>query len=214
MYAYTNRLAEERRDHPREDLVSVLMNAEVDGERLTELEFDLFVLLLAVAGNETTRNGISGGMLLLMENPDQHARLVADPTLIPSAVEEMVRMVTPVMHFRRTALVDTEIHGQKIREGDKVVIWYPSANRDEAVFADPDRFDIARTPNDHLSFGLGQHFCLGANLARLEMCVMFEEIFRRIPDVTLAGPVRRLRSNFINGRKSMPVRFTPETAAP
>jgi cholest-4-en-3-one 26-monooxygenase len=214
MYAYTNRLAEERRDHPREDLVSVLLNAEVDGERLTELEFDLFVLLLAVAGNETTRNGISGGMLLLMENPDQHARLVADPTLIPSAVEEMVRMVTPVMHFRRTALVDTEIHGQKIREGDKVVIWYPSANRDEAVFADPDRFDIARTPNDHLSFGLGQHFCLGANLARLEMCVMFEEIFRRIPDVTLAGPVRRLRSNFINGRKSMPVRFTPETAAP
>ena len=212
MYAYTNQLAETRRDQPREDLVSVLMNAEVDGERLTELEFDLFVLLLAVAGNETTRNGISGGMLQLIENPDQHARLLADPSLIPSAVEEMLRMVTPVMHFRRTAVADTELRGQKIREGDKVVIWYPSANRDETVFTDPDRFDVGRTPNEHVAFGIGQHFCLGANLARLEMQVMFEEIFRRIPDVTLAGPVRRLRSNFINGRKSMPVRFTPERA--
>jgi cholest-4-en-3-one 26-monooxygenase len=213
MYAYTNQLAETRRGSPREDLVSVLMNAEVDGEKLSELEFDLFVLLLAVAGNETTRNGISGGMLQLMDNPDQHARLLADPSLVPSAIEEMLRTVTPVMHFRRTALVDTEIRGQKIREGDKVVVWYPSANRDETVFEDPDRFDVARTPNDHLAFGLGQHFCLGANLARLEMRVMFEEILRRIPDVKLAGPVRRLRSNFINGRKSMPVTFTPESAA-
>jgi cholest-4-en-3-one 26-monooxygenase len=213
MYAYTNQLAETRRGSPREDLVSVLMNAEVDGEKLSELEFDLFVLLLAVAGNETTRNGISGGMLQLMDNPDQHARLLADPSLVPSAIEEMLRTVTPVMHFRRTALVDTEIRGQKIREGDKVVVWYPSANRDETVFEDPDRFDVARTPNDHLAFGLGQHFCLGANLARLEMRVMFEEILRRIPDVKLAGPERRRRSNFINGRKSMPVTFTPESAA-
>jgi cytochrome P450 len=152
-------------------------------------------------------------MLQLIDNPDQHARLLADPTLVPSAVEEVLRTVTPVMHFRRTALVDTEIRGQKIREGDKVVVWYPSANRDETVFEDPDRFDVARTPNDHLAFGLGQHFCLGANVARLEMRVMFEEILRRIPDVRLAGPVRRLRSNFINGRKSMPVTFTPESTA-
>jgi cholest-4-en-3-one 26-monooxygenase len=210
MYVYANQLAEARRTRPKDDLVSVLMQAEVEGEKLSELEFDLFFLLLAVAGNETTRNLISGGTLKLIENPAERARLLADPALLPTAIEEMLRTVSPVMHFRRTATHDVELHGEKIREGDKVILWYISANRDEDVFAEPERFDVGRTPNEHLAFGIGQHFCLGANLARLEIRIMFEELLRRLPDIELAGPIRRLRSNFINGIKSMPVRFTPE----
>jgi cholest-4-en-3-one 26-monooxygenase len=210
MYVYANRLAEARRTRPKDDLVSVLMQAEVEGEKLSELEFDLFFLLLAVAGNETTRNLISGGTLKLIENPAERARLLADPALLPTAIEEMLRTVSPVMHFRRTATHDVELHGEKIREGDKVILWYISANRDEDVFAEPERFDVGRTPNEHLAFGIGQHFCLGANLARLEIRIMFEELLKRLPDVELAGPIRRLRSNFINGIKSMPVRFTSE----
>jgi cholest-4-en-3-one 26-monooxygenase len=210
MYMYANQLALERRDNPREDLVSVLMRGEVDGERLSEMEFDSFFLLLAVAGNETARNLISGGMLALIEHPEQRARLLADMSLLPTAVEEMLRWVSPVMHFRRTATRDTVLRGQKIREGDKVVIFYPSANRDEEIFPNADRFDVGRTPNEHLAFGIGEHFCLGSNLARLEIRLIFEELLRRLPDIELAGPVRRLRSNFIGGIKRMPVRFTPE----
>jgi len=186
------------------------MNAELDGEKLTELEFDLFFLLLAVAGNETTRNLISGGMLALIEHPDERAKLIADPSRIASGVEEMLRWVSPVMHFRRTATRDVEIRGQKIREGDKVMIYYISANRDEEIFPEPYRFDVGRTPNEHVAFGIGEHFCLGSNLARMEIRVMFEEVLRRLPDIELAGPAARLRSNFINGIKRMPVRFTPE----
>lgn len=211
MWMYANELAQARKDRG-EDLVSVLLAAEVDGERLTEMEFDSFFLLLAVAGNETTRNLLSGGMLALIEHPDQRARLLADPSLLPTAVEEMLRWVTPVMYFRRTVTRDVELRGQLIREGQKVALYYNSANRDEAVFPDPDRFDVGRTPNDHLAFGVGQHFCLGANLARLEIRLFFEELLRRLPDLELAGPVRRLRSNFINGIKEMPVKFTPERA--
>ena len=210
LWAYANQLALERRQRPREDLVSVLMQAEVDGERLSEMEFDSFFLLLSVAGNETTRNLIAGGMLALIEHPAERARLVADPALLPRAVEEMLRWVSPVIHFRRTATRDTELRGQTIRAGQKVVLFYPSANRDEAVFPEPERFDVSRTPNEHLAFGIGEHFCLGASLARLEIRVMFEELLGRLPDMELAGPVRRLRSNFINGIKRMPVRFTPE----
>ena len=173
------------------------------------MEFDSFFLLLAVAGNETTRNLISGGMLALIEHPARAPQLLDDPSLLPTAVEEMLRWVTPVSHFRRTATRDVEIRGQKIREGDKVVIYYPSANRDEDVFTDPTRSTSARSPNDHIAFGIGEHFCLGANLARLEIRVMFEELLRRLPDIELAGPVRRLRSNFINGVKEMPIKFTP-----
>jgi cholest-4-en-3-one 26-monooxygenase len=172
------------------------------------MEFDSFFLVLAVAGNETTRNLISGGMLALMEHPDQWARLVADPSLIPSAVEEMLRWVTPVMYFRRTATCDTELRGVKIKENQKVCLYYTSANRDEDVFPDPQRFDVGRTPNEHLAFGGGQHFCLGANLARLEIRVMFEELVRRFPKIDLRGPARRLQSNFINGFKEIPVRLT------
>ncbi len=209
IWMYASQLAETRKGEAGEDLVSVLMNAEVDGTRLTEMEFDSFFLVLAVAGNETTRNLISGGMLALLEHPAEYQRLVDDPSLIPSAVEEMLRWVTPVMHFRRTATRDTEIRGVTIKENDKVVLCYPSANRDEAVFTDASRFDVGRTPNEHLAFGTGQHFCLGANLARLEIRVMFEELLRRFPRIELAGPVRRLRSNFINGFKAIPVRLRP-----
>src|SRR5438309_2172192 len=210
MYEYANQLALQRRDSAQDDLVSVLLKAEGDGERLSELEFDLFFLLLAVAGNETTRNLISHAMLALIENPGERKKLVDDPSLIPGAVEEMLRWGTPVMHFRRTATGDAELGGQKIKEGDKVVIWYISANRDESVFTDPYRFDVTRTPNEHVAFGGGgPHFCLGANLARMEIRVMFQEVLRRLPDMELAGPAERLRSNFINGIKHMPVEFSP-----
>ena len=210
MYLYANELALQRRDSPREDLVSVLMRAEVDGERLTELEFDVFFLLLAVAGNETTRNLIAGGMHALFEHPEQWRRLREDRGLLPTAVEETLRWVTPVMHFRRTATRDTALAGHPIAEGDKVVLFYTSGNRDESVFEEPDRFDVGRQPNEHLTFGGGgAHFCLGANLARLEIRLIFDELLRRLPDIEPAGPARRLRSNFINGIKEMPVRFTP-----
>jgi cholest-4-en-3-one 26-monooxygenase len=212
LYAYANNLAAERRADPRNDLVSVLLEAEVGGEKLTELEFDLFFLLLAVAGNETTRNAISHGMLGFFDHSDQWQRLLADPALIPTTVEEVLRWASPVMHFRRTAMKDTQIGGVPIAEGDKVVVWYISANRDENIFGPTaSTFDIGRTPNEHIAFGGGgPHFCLGANLAKLEIRVMFEELSKRLPDIALDGNVRRLRSNFINGIKEMPVRFTPE----
>lgn len=210
MWAYAHQLAAERKRQPGNDLVSTLLHAEVDGRTLSEMEFDSFFLLLAVAGNETTRNLISGGMLALLEHPDQKEKLLSHPELLPTAVEEMLRWVTPVVCFRRTATADTEIRGQKIREGEKVVIFYISANRDEEVFPHADRFDVARFPNEHIAFGIGEHYCLGANLARLEIRIMFEELLRRMPDMELAGPVRRLRSNFLSGIKSMPVRFRPE----
>jgi cholest-4-en-3-one 26-monooxygenase len=208
MWGYANELAEARKGKEGKDLVTVLVNAEVDGEQLTEMEFDAFFLLLAVAGNETTRNLISGGMLALIEHPEQYARLRAEPAMLPSAVEEMLRWVTPVIHFRRTATRDTEIRGRAIKENDKVVLYYASANRDEEIFTNGGVFDIARTPNEHVAFGIGQHSCLGLNLARLEIRVIFEEILSRLPALELDGNVRRLRSNFINGIKQMPVKWS------
>jgi cholest-4-en-3-one 26-monooxygenase len=208
MFAYANDLAAEKRANPGDDIISVLLQAEVEGERLSDLEFDLFFELLAVAGNETTRNLISHGMLALMENPDQRRQLLADPSLLPGAVDEMLRYASPVMYMRRTARADFELDDQKIREGDKVALWYIAANHDPAVFDDPHRFDITRNAAEHEAFGGGgPHFCLGTHLAKLEIKVMFEELLARIPDMELAGPVERLRSNFINGIKHMPVRF-------
>jgi cytochrome P450 len=184
----------------------VLLEAEVDGERLNPLDVDLFFLLLMNAGSETTRNLITGGMLTLFEHPDERDRLQDDLSLLPGAVEEMLRFVTPVLHFRRTAREETTLGGQIIRAGDKVAIWYVSANRDDDQFPDPDRFDITRRPNDHVAFGAGgPHFCLGAGLARLEARVLFEGLLTRFPTLRLEGPARRLRSNFINGIKSLPV---------
>lgn len=209
LYAYAEGLAAERRASPRDDIVTALITAEVDGEALTTNEFDLFFLLLAVAGNETTRNAISHGMLALIEHPDQRQRLLDDPSLIDTAVEEILRWASPVMHFRRTATRDTVIHDQVIKAGDGVIMWHMSANRDEDVFDDPFRFDVGREHNPHtmhVAFGGGgPHFCLGANLARAEIKVMFEALLPRLPRIELAGPARRLRSNFINGIKEMPV---------
>jgi cholest-4-en-3-one 26-monooxygenase len=206
LYMYANQLAAERKLDPRDDLITTLLTAEGD-DALSEHEFDLFILLLSVAGNETTRNAISHGVLAFMEHPDQWAALRADPGLLDSAVEEVLRWASPVMHFRRTATVDIEVHGEHIAEGDPVVMYYISANRDEDVFADPYRFDVTRTPNPHVAFGGGgPHFCLGAQLARLEMRIMFEELLARVESVALAGDVSRLRSNFINGIKHLPTR--------
>ncbi|WP_334144963.1 cytochrome P450 [Rhabdothermincola sp.] len=210
LYLYANTLAAEKRKDPRDDIVSRLLGAEIDGDRLSETEFDMFFMLLAVAGNETTRNATSHGMKALMDNPDQFEKLKANPDLLPSAVEEIVRWATPVLHFRRTAMRDYELGGKLIRKGDKVVMWHISANRDETVFEDPFRFDIERSPNDHIGFGGGgPHYCLGANLARMELRIIFEEIITRMPDIELAGEPEYLRSNFIGGIKHMPVRFTP-----
>ncbi len=207
MFAYADRLCGERAGGDGTDLLSALLAAEVDGDRLSQMDVDLFFMLLMNAGSETTRNLVTGGVNTLFQHPDERARLAAAPALLPSAIEEMLRWVTPVMHFRRTARADTELGGQAIAEGDKVVMWYVSANRDEAAFLDADRFDVGRTPNEHVAFGAGgPHFCLGASLARLEARVMFEELVSRFPDLELAGPPRRLRSNFINGIKELPVR--------
>ncbi|HYI45163.1 MAG TPA: cytochrome P450 [Actinomycetota bacterium] len=212
MFGYADSLAKERKKDPRQDLVTTLIESEVDGEQISDMDFNVFFLLLAVAGNETTRNLISGGMLELIQNPDERQKLIDDPSKIPTAIEEMLRLVTPVMHFRRTATKDVEIKGKKIKEGDKVVVWYISANRDAEMFPNPHTFDGARTPNEHIAFGGGgPHFCIGANLARLEIRVMFEELLKRIPDMELTDTPARLRSNFINGLKHMPVKFTPES---
>jgi len=210
LFQYGAWLADQRRAEPKDDIVSTLVHADVDGEALGGVEFNMFFFLLVVAGNETTRNAISGGMQALFEHPAERAKLQARPDLLDTAVDEIVRWVSPVIQFRRTATRDLELGGQKIRENDKLVVYYGAANRDPRAFAEPERFDVTRDPNPHLGFGIGVHYCLGASLAKLEMRIMFEELFRRLPDLQPAGPIARLRSNFINGIKSMPVRFTPE----
>ena len=208
IYAYAGQLAERRRARPEDDIVTRLLLPNEAGEMLTDDEFDLFFLLLTVAGNETTRNAASGGMLAFFEHPGQWQRLIDDPSLIPAAAEEIVRWVSPVNLFRRTATCDTELGGQRIAEGDKVVVFYPSANRDEAVFARPEEFDAGRDPNPHVGFGGGgPHFCLGKHLAVLELRVLLATLIDRMPDIKLDGQASRLRSNFINGIKHMPVRF-------
>ncbi|WP_084959399.1 cytochrome P450 [Thermoactinospora rubra] len=209
VYAYAEHLAAQRQAAPRDDIVTKLLQPGEDGETLTDNEFELFVLLLMVAGNETTRNAASGGMLALFEHPDQWKRLVDDPSLAGTASEEIVRWVSPVNLFRRTATADVELGGQLIREDDKVVVFYSSANRDAAVFGDPDVFDIGRDPNPHIGFGGGgAHFCLGNHLAKLELRVLFEQLARRFPRMRQAGEARRLRSLFINGIKELPVRVS------
>jgi cytochrome P450 len=200
-----NELVAERRKQPQDDLTSALLAAELEGESLTPPELASFFVLLVVAGNETTRNAISHGMKALTDFPDQRKKWWADfEGVAPTAIEEIVRWATPVIHFRRTATRDTELSGQKIRAGEKVVLWYNSANRDEDVFAEAGRFDVTRTPNEHVGFGgPGPHHCLGANLARREMRVMFREIATRIPDLEITGTPEYLRSNFIHGIKRM-----------
>ncbi|MBY0280344.1 cytochrome P450 [Candidatus Binatia bacterium] len=208
MLSYANGIRAEKRERPANDIASTLLAAEVDGEKLTDLEFDMFFLLLINAGGDTTRNLVAGGMLELLRRPDVLRTLRDEPRLLPGAIEEMLRFCSPVVHFRRTATRDVVLGGQAIAGGDKVVVFYSSANRDETVFPDPDTLDIARSPNEHVAFGGGGvHYCLGANLARVEIRALFGEVLSRLNDMELAGPVERLRSNFINGPRHMPVRF-------
>ena len=207
MFTYFTNLVEDSRKHPNNSVTSIISNAKVNGEPLPALELLSYLLLLVVAGNETTRNATSGGLLAFIENPEQLKRLKADPAMIKTAVEEIVRWTSPVIQFTRTATEDTVVRGQKIRAGESVCLFYPSANRDEDVFADPFKFDIGRNPNPHLAFGIGEHFCLGANLARLELTVIFRELAKRLDHAELAGPVERLRSSFVGGIKHMPIRY-------
>ncbi|MEX2394191.1 MAG: cytochrome P450 [Actinomycetota bacterium] len=207
MFMYAQELAADRRANPRGDIVTTLLEAEVEGHSLNELDFNLFFLLLAVAGNETTRNAMSHGMAALLENPDQYQVLVEDPSVIDTAVEEIVRWASPVMYFRRNVTQSTELRGVPMKEGDKLSVWYISANRDEDVFVDPFSFDVRRSPNEHIAFGHGHHFCLGFNLARLEIKVLFEELAKRVTKIESVGDISRLRSNFISGIKHLPVRF-------
>jgi linalool 8-monooxygenase len=208
---YLASMVTERRDKPADDLLTALISAELDGERLTDFEIAAFFALLMFAGNDTTRNTISGGALALMENPDQRRKLIDDPGLFDGmAVEEILRWVTPVMWFRRTPTTDTAIRGVPVREGDKVVMWYASGSRDEEAIPEPMRFDVSRPKVDHQAFGGGgRHFCLGSPLARLELKLLFPELLRRLPDMELAGPVGRSHSNWVNGFTSLPVTFTP-----
>jgi cholest-4-en-3-one 26-monooxygenase len=209
MFMYAQALAAERRAQPRADIVTTLLEAEIEGDQLTEMDFNLFFMLLSVAGNETTRNAIAHGMNAFLEHPDQWELLVSDPGRhIAGAVEEILRWASPVMYFRRNATRDITLGGQSIKAGDKISLWYISANRDESVFDEPFRFDITRDPNPHIAFGGGgPHFCLGAQLARLEIRLLFEELARRVPRLEALGAPDRLRSNFIGGIKHLPVRL-------
>ena len=203
-----NKLADVRRDNPTDDLTSALVAAQVEGESLTSQEIASFFILLCVAGNETTRNAITAGVLALHDFPEQKARWTADPTLSKTAVEEIVRWASPVNWMRRTATVDTTVNGTDVRAGDKLLLFYGSANRDETVFADPFTFDVGRNPNPHMGFGAaGPHFCLGSHLARREIAVVFSKLFEQLPDLQVIGPPDRLRASFVNGIKRLPVRL-------
>jgi cytochrome P450 family 142 subfamily A polypeptide 1 len=226
--AYIEDTIEARRKEPKEDLVSVLVNARDGGllredatvdtakmpsDQAAEMakdELTMFLVTLLIAGNETTRNALTGGMSQLIENPGERQKLIDDPSLIPSAVEEIVRYVSPVLNFARTATQDTELRGRKIKQGEKILLMYPSANRDADVFVEPDTFKVDRDPNPHVAFGIGNHFCLGANLARMEIRVVLEEILKRVPDMTYSdGPPKVHPSLLVRSFTHMPVTFTP-----
>lgn len=209
MFGYAARVAAEKRAAPGDDLASTLLHAEVDGRRLTDGEFALFFMLLVDAGGDTTRNLVAGGMLAMLERPEELARLRSDPNgLLATAREELLRFTSPVVYMRRTAKRDTEVAGHPIREGDKLALYYGAANRDPRVFAAPDRLDVARRPNHHVAFGAtGAHFCLGAQLARVEIDAMLREVLTRMTDLELAEAPEWLASNFISGPRRMPVRF-------
>ena len=204
---YFGRLSAARRREPRDDFTTTLANAQVGGAPIPEWELLSYYVLLIVAGNETTRNATSGGLLALMENPAELEKLRRNPNLAPTAVEEVVRWVSPVVQFCRTAAEDVEIRGTKVRKGEACCIFYPSANRDEDVFPDPFMFRVDRAPNEHYGFGIGVHFCLGANLARLELQEIFTRLVARLDEAELAGPVERMHSSFVGGIKRMPVRW-------
>jgi cholest-4-en-3-one 26-monooxygenase len=203
-------IADRRSKPPQDDLVSILCYSEIDGERLDDESIIQESLLILIGGDETSRHVMTDGMLALLDHPDQLAILRDDPSTMEIGVEELLRWVSPIKNMSRTVTRETELHGETLREGDQLILMYPSANRDDAVFEDPNRFDVRRNPNPHLAFGFGPHFCMGASLARLELKVMFEELLRRLPDLRLVGdPSPRRSSNFISGPEAMPVAFTP-----
>jgi cytochrome P450 family 142 subfamily A polypeptide 1 len=207
---YAGNVIEKRRAEPTDDLISVLVHADVDGDRLTPEDIVQESLLILIGGDETTRHVISEGMYQLLQHPDQRQLLVDDPEVYGTAVEEMLRWVSPIKNMARQLTKDTEFHGQQLHEGEKVLLLYASANRDEAVFANPETFDITRTPNDHVAFGFGAHFCLGNSLARLEIRTMVERLINRLPDLELVSTDIEFRAaNFVSGPESIPVRFTP-----
>lgn len=208
MYMYANELAEQRQKEPKQDIITELLQGEVDGHKLSVSEFDVFFLLLAVAGNETTRNAITHGMKAFFDHPDQWELFKRERP--ETTADEIIRWASPVMQFQRTAMSDYVLGGQPIRAGERVAMFYTAANRDSSLLAEPDRFDITRAPNEHVAFGGGgPHFCLGANLARAEINIIFEVIADRMPDIAPAADVQPLRSMFINGIKSFPVRYVP-----
>jgi cholest-4-en-3-one 26-monooxygenase len=208
MYGYANTLAEQRQREPKDDIITRLLQAEVDGGSLTVEQFDVFFLLLSVAGNETTRNAITHGMHAFFQHPDQW-ELFKKERPLDTAVEEIIRWATPVIQFQRTAMTNYELAGQTIRKGDRVAIYYSAGNRDATALPEPDRFDVTRADNEHIAFGGGgPHFCLGANLARAEIRILFDTVANRMPDITQTGEPRMLRSSFINGIKELPVRYT------
>jgi cytochrome P450 len=208
LFAYARNKTSEKRARPTEDVWSLVVNTEVDGEYLDDDQLDRFFQLLVIAGNETTRNMLNGAVVLLADNPDQWHVLREQPGLMPQAIEEILRMYPPIFQFRRTCVQDTELSGQPIKAGDKVVLSYAAANRDEAVFDSPDTFDITRENNPHVSFGFGAHFCLGNGVARLEGRTLLAKLFDRFPKIEITGEPVRLRSNFVNGITELPVRLS------
>ena len=212
LFTYFAKLVEERRRDPKDDLISLFTQAEIDGKPLDMMEILAWCQIIVVAGNETTRNATSGGLLAFIEHPGELRRLQADPRLMRPAIEEVVRWTSPIIHFGRTAAEDTVVSGVEIKQGDELALFYPSGNRDEAVFADPYTFRIDRNPNPHVGFGVGEHFCAGAHLARLELEMAFKYLLPRIEEIELAGPVDRLHSNLVGGIKRLPLRYKLKAA--
>ncbi|MFQ5698227.1 MAG: cytochrome P450 [Myxococcota bacterium] len=213
LFGYFTRLVEEKRKNPADDLVTLFATAEVDGKPLPPMDVLAYCLIIVIAGNETTRNATTGGMLAFIEHPGELRRLQEDPSLLPSAIEEVVRWTSPIIHFARTATEDVVIRDKQIREGEALALFYPSANRDETVFDDPFRFRIDRRPNRHLGFGVGEHVCLGAHVARLELEVAYRHLLPQIEEIELAGPVDRLRSTLVGGVKHLPIRYKLRSSA-
>ena len=207
LFTYFTHLVEARRKDPKDDLITLFANAEIDGKKLELIDVLGWCQIIVAAGNETTRNATSGGILAFAQHPDELRKLQADMSLLKPAVEEVVRWSSPIIHFARTASADTEIRGKKIKQGDTLALYYPSANRDEDVFEDPDRFRIDRKPNRHIGFGVGEHVCAGAHVARLELEYAYKYLLPRIEEIEIAGPVDRLQSNLIGGIKRLPIRY-------
>jgi cytochrome P450 len=206
-FTFLDELLESRRREPRDDLATVLARATISGDPVPQFELFSLLFLIMVAGHDTTRNAISSGLLALLEHPEQFEKLRRNPSLVDTAADEIVRWTTPVNHFVRTANQDYELRGQKVREGDSLALFYASANRDEDVFEDPFSFRIDRSPNPHLGFGIGEHFCLGAHLARMDLRVFFRQLVERVESIELAGPVELLHASFVGGPKRFPVRY-------